>query len=165
MVLRLLKFIFTILIFFIPLTGLGLNSDKNYPCYITSKSVSYFKRSNTIIYQDNVQVKQGSSHLTSDTMELYLDKTGRHIEWMKLTGKPADYSTLQDEKKGKLYASADIIKYYPKKAQAVLLNHAYVKEEGNSISGPHILYDLKSKTAYSTPTQIQGTSVIIQGNH
>lgn len=150
------------LISVIATSGLALSSDNSKPCHISSNSMMYQRPVHTTIYKGNVIAIQGTTKVTGDTVKVFTDpKTNRIIE-MIAYGQLAHYSTLPDNKSDKLYAQAQVIKYWPQKGQAELIHNAHVTQQHNIFNGDKIFYDIKNQSVYTkaTNSRVQTTIVI-----
>ncbi len=149
-----------IIITIIPLTSWGLDSDKVKPANFIADYVTFNEKTGIKIFTGHVKMDQGTTHLTGDKVTVY-NANGSVVKIVAI-GNPAHYSTLPDNQKEVLNATAQTIEYYPQKSIAVLIDNGIVTQGENVFKGPHITYDMIKQTVISKPTdkQIQSTIVI-----
>ena len=139
---------FAILIFCIG-SSQALDNDHFLPYNITSTSALHNSQKNITTFSGNVVVIQGTTKLTGDKAVIMHPKNSNTIKTMITTGTPAVYSTIPQSGKGRIYASADTITYYPQTHHALLVNNAVIIQEQNKLSGKRILYNTLTKTVIS----------------
>ncbi|MCF6251055.1 MAG: lipopolysaccharide transport periplasmic protein LptA [Methylococcaceae bacterium] len=134
-------FVFTILM----MLGHGvhaLQSDSDQPVYIASNTASYDDKKGISIYTGNVVTDQGSLHIESDKLVVYL-KNG-DIEKMIFTGKPAKFRQLPGVGKEEIHGEGLTGEYYPVKNKLILIEEAVVIQGNNRSASRLIIYDSKN---------------------
>jgi len=150
------------LVTLLPCSVFALSSDKYLPYRIKADTVIYNRNLHKTIYQGHVDAVQGTTHLTGDKVIVYNSKRNNKITLIVATGKNAHYTTLPDNK-SRLFAEAEIIKYYPLKDQVFFITHAKITQDQNLFTGPHIWYDMSKQVVVSTNPNGQGrTTVVIE---
>lgn len=145
----------------VPNASYALSTDKQQPAYIQSDTAILNHKTKTCIYSGHVQLTQGSTVITADTLTTHSDAQNQ-LELVTAIGKYATYSTLPDNNPQKLVASALTINYYPKKAQVELIGEAKATQGNDSFAGPRINYDIKQQIITSPPSKEGRTTIIIQ---
>ncbi len=134
-------FVFTILM----MLGYGvhaLQSDSDQPVYIASNTASYDDKKGISIYTGDVVTDQGSLHIESDKLVVYL-KNG-DIEKMIFTGKPAKFRQLPGVGKEEIHGEGLTGEYYPVKNKLILIEEAVVIQGNNRSASRLIIYDSKN---------------------
>ena len=120
----------------------ALKSDADKPVTIDSNTASYNNQKQISIYTGNVVTIQGSLHINSDKLVVYLKNGG--IEKMVFTGKPAKFKQLPGVGQDAIHGEGLTGEYYPDKNKLILIEEAVVSQ-GNSRSASRIItYDSKN---------------------
>lgn len=134
-------FVFTGLLF-VSHWAMALKSDSEQPVTIDSNTASYNEKKAISIYTGNVVTIQGSLHINSDKLVVYLKDGG--IEKMVFTGKPAKFRQLPAKGKEEIHGEGLTGEFYPNQNKLVLIEEAVVIQ-GNSRSASRlIVYDSKN---------------------
>ena len=80
------------------------------PYYFVADSVTYLSKAHRITYKGHVNVDQGATHITGDTLILNLNTANKIVKMIDC-GHPATYTTKLPNKPGLIHAKADIIKW------------------------------------------------------
>jgi len=119
--------------------AMALKSDADQPVYIDSNTASYNDAKAISIYTGNVVTVQGSLHIESDKLVVYL-KNG-DVDKMVFTGKPAKFRQLPGKGKEMIHGEGLTGEYYPAKNKLILIEEAVVSQ-GNTRSASRIItYD------------------------
>lgn len=135
------KYLFFILLL-LPLTCHALSSDKNKPMTIEADSVEIDDKKGLTVYRGNVDVRQGTLHVTGGT--LVIEKVNGEVKVVTVVGKPATYRQRPDDKPKDVTAKARKLQLYPKRNLVRLERNARVVQEGNIYTGNIIEYDNKN---------------------
>lgn len=130
--------------------------DKDKPVTIEANSAQLDDKSGLSIYSGNVSITQGSLHITADKVTAYHKKDG--ISKIVAEGNPARYEQTANSKDGIVNASANTINYLTDENKIVLAGDATLEQQGNTVQGQHITYDMKRKignAGNSTKTSTQ----------
>lgn len=119
------------------------SSDQDKPVTIEANSAQLDDQSGSSIYSGNVSITQGSLHITADKVTAY-HKEG-DINKIVATGNPAHYEQAGDSKNSIAKASAATINYLTDEHKIVLAGNATLEQDGNTIQGQNITYDMKRK--------------------
>ncbi len=140
----------------------ALDEDQYQTLHISSVAATYDREHHLTVYEGNVQVEQGTSHLDGDKVTIYQSKDNSIIK-MIANGKPAHYHTIPSPNKNQLFVEALQITYTPQEKIVLLEGAGQVKQEENLFTGPHIWYDMKNGIVHSiTNNENERTVVIIQ---
>ncbi len=118
------------------------------PVYFVADSVIYSTKEHKIIYTGHVKVDQGNTHITGDELTLLLTATNQVITMIDI-GKPATYSTIQENHPGVIHTHADRIVDDRIKKIVTLTGHASVEQNHNTISAAVITYNQETGTVYT----------------
>lgn len=138
-------------------------ADPKQPIKITANNVEFDDKLGTAIYTGNVIAQQGSRHLTAAKLTLYRNNQNK-IALIIATGTPAHFQAQPNLNKPINSGIANTIKYFPQEDKADLIGNATITQEGNSISGPWLIYFFKSGLLKTNFTGKQRTTVILQPN-
>lgn len=124
-----------------PMIGLALQSDRSQPITIDADTAERDELAGTTTYAGKVLMAQGSMRIEADKIVIYnrKDKVTKIIA----KGKPATYQQKPSEKEGKVVASAYVLEYQIDKETLRLIDSASLKQEGTSLSGNTIEYDVR----------------------
>ena len=95
------------------------NSDSNKPLSITSESAAFNRSTGVGTYERNVEIDQGTTHVRGDVVKTIQEKDNK-LKEIIINGsanKQAYYEALVEPNKPKLVATANQIRYFPKKMQ------------------------------------------------
>jgi len=123
-------------------SALALKSDSKQPVYIDSNTASYSEKTGASIYTGNVVTRQGSLHINSDKLIVYI-KNGNVIK-MIFTGRPAKFRQLPEVGKEEIKGQGLTGEYYPNKNQLILIEEAVVSQGNNRSASRLIVYDSKN---------------------
>jgi lipopolysaccharide export system protein LptA len=117
--------------------------DKDKPVTIEANTAQLDDKSGLSIYSGNVTITQGSLHITADKVTAYHKKEG--ISKIVADGNPARYEQAAESKDGIVNASANTINYLTDENKIVLTGDATLEQQGNTVQGQNITYDMKRK--------------------
>lgn len=121
---------------------LALKSDSDKPVTIDSNTASYNNQKQISIYTGNVITIQGSLHINSDKLVVYLKNGG--VDKMVFTGKPAKFRQLPAVGKDEIHGEGLTGEYYPNKNKLILIEEAVVSQGNNRSASRIITYDSKN---------------------
>lgn len=139
----------------------ALSQDRNATLLLTSATANLNLETGISIYEGNVKLEQGSTHLSADRLIVYTDKQNQ-LQQAIAIGKPARYRTLSQLNKPEFHADANTIEYHPKKNLIVLIGNAQAYQDNNTYKGPRIEYHTESQTVVSPESNAGRTTIIIQ---
>ncbi|MFO7705710.1 MAG: lipopolysaccharide transport periplasmic protein LptA [Halopseudomonas sp.] len=125
--------------------GLGLSvasiaADRDQPIRIQANSATLDDRNNTAIYTGDVIITQGSMQLTGNRVTLNTDAEGA-VSKIVSQGAPATYKQTP-EGGAPVDARGQTIEYLADVERVVLIDKAFLEQEGNTFKGEYISYDI-----------------------
>jgi lipopolysaccharide export system protein LptA len=149
-----------------PVAALALPTDSEQPLKIVSDSSVYDYKTGVKIYEGNVQVDQGSTHLSAD--KVTTKNNAKHqIDEATAYGekKLAEYTTTPKEGDTLFRAKAKIIKFNPETMVVTLEGNVVVTQGENSFHGPLIVYNMKEQTVNAPASKSGRATVVIEPKH
>ncbi len=142
-------------------TSWALQSDRSQPITIDADSAERDEQAGTTTYSGKVEMAQGSMRIQADKIVIYSTKD--KVSKIVASGKPAQYEQKPSDKEGKVIATANILEYLIDQESLRLLEKASLKQEGTSLSGSSIEYDVRKSVvkAGSDQTQKQRVRMVI----
>lgn len=122
-------------------TAFGLASDRNESITIVADRAERDEQQGTTTYAGNVVMEQGSMRIDAEKVVIYNDKN--KVTMIVASGKPARYQQKPSAKEGLVVAEAFRLEYNIAQETLHLINSALLKQEGTSLSGNRIDYDVK----------------------
>lgn len=119
----------------------ALQSDRSQPITIDADTAERDEIAGTTTYAGKVLMAQGSMRIEADKIIIYNRKD--KVTKIVAKGKPATYQQQPSEKEGKVVASAYVLEYQIDKETLRLIDSASLKQEGTSLSGNSIEYDVR----------------------
>lgn len=138
-----LLFAASLLIAFWSPLGFGLSGDTRQPIHIESDRAERNEKQNVIVYQGSVIIRQGSIRIESDTVSIY--NKGERVDRIICLGDPARYEQRPDQSQAPIVAHAKTIEYSVSADSITLIGSARLEQEGATITGERIEYDLKNE--------------------
>ncbi|NOQ76284.1 MAG: lipopolysaccharide transport periplasmic protein LptA [Methylococcaceae bacterium] len=138
----LIKICFFTLLVSVSQWAVALQSDSEQPVYIDSNTASYNNTTGTSVYTGNVETTQGSLHIKSDKLVVYM-KAGE-IHKMVFTGKPAKFRQLPGAGKDEIHGEGLTGEYYPNQNKLILIEEAVVSQGTSRSASRLIIYDSKN---------------------
>ncbi len=152
---------FAILLLFFSRMLSALPEDSSKPLNINANSSAFNYKTGYNIYDGNVKIDQGESHLTADRVTTQNNSHHKLEEAIAYgTTHLAHYWTLPDKDDIMLNAEAKVIKFFPIKSMVVLEGDVVVTQGENSFHGPIIIYNIKDQTV-AAPASEKGHATII----
>lgn len=143
------------------IAAIAARPDSELPVQITADHASFDHKLGVAVYLGNVQVNQGTRHLTANKLVIESDTSNR-IKIMIATGTPATFRSQQDPNKPAGTGTAKVIKYYPQKDKVDLLYQAQLTQGGDTISGPRLSYNFVTEVLQGNSSPRERTTVILQ---
>ncbi len=119
----------------------GLPSDREQPITIQSNSAERDELKGTTTYAGNVIMQQGSMRIQAHEVVIY--STRSKVSQIVAVGEPARYEQKPSEDEGLVVAQARRIEYNISQETLHLINGASLQQEGTSLSGNRIDYDVR----------------------
>ena len=129
----------------VPLVCLALPDDNQQPINIQSDRATRktLEGSEKTEYFGNVVMTQGSMLINGD--HVIIHTTDHKVTQITAIGKPAKFQQQSDPEKEPVKARADTIDYQLKAETVVLANNATIEQEGSTVSGNRIEYNVASE--------------------
>ncbi len=143
----------------------ALETDKTEAIKIDADYARIAKKEHTTVFEGNVKITQGSTHITGDKVTLTLGKQNQ-IQKVSVEGRQAHYETqLTDKPDEPLFqAQANLITAFPQTNKVELIGDAKAWQGEDSVQGPHLIYWSNTQTIVSPRTQAGRATVVIQPN-
>ncbi|MBV8802096.1 MAG: lipopolysaccharide transport periplasmic protein LptA [Gammaproteobacteria bacterium] len=155
-----LAFIWIIISLF-PSVILALPEDSQQPMHIIADSSLFNYKTGQDIYEGNVKIDQGTSHLTADRLVTQKDKQHKIISAVA-TGikKIATFNTIPKPGDLVMYTEAKTISFYPPSSTVIFEEDVVVTQGENNFHGQHIIYNMKDQIV-SAPASKNGRATIV----
>jgi len=126
----------------VTLPGLAwsLSTDSSQPMVIEADSAELDDRSGVSTYHGNVKIVQGTMELTGDRLEVHVEND--RVTKVVVDGAPATYKQRPDGKTQDVNARSNHMEYYAEPAKVILEKEAHVEQNGDTLSGDRVVYDI-----------------------
>jgi len=143
----------------------ALQNDDQQVMHINSDGSTFNYKTGTHIYEGNVKIDQGTTHLTADRV-VTMNNNKHKIEQAIAFGftQLAEYTTQPKPGDPLLHAKAKIIKFFPAKSIVYLEGDVVVTQGKNSFQGPVIVYNMKDQIVTAPPSKTGRATIIIDPN-
>lgn len=122
-------------------SAFALSSDRHQSITIHSDTAERDETKGTTTYAGNVVMQQGSMRIEADDVVIVNDKS--KVTQIVATGKPARYQQKPSEDEEPVVAQANRLEYNIAQDTLHLIDNALLQQEGTSLSGNRIDYDVK----------------------
>lgn len=125
--------------------GFALPDDSSKPINIQSDRASHItlETGEKTEYFGNVVITQGSMKINGDHIIIHSQQ--RRVTSIVATGKPAQFEQQSDPAKAPIKAKADTLNYKLNNDTVILTKNAYIEQEGTTVSGNQIEYNIGSE--------------------
>jgi lipopolysaccharide export system protein LptA len=141
----------------------ALTSDRLQDVYFRAGHASFDEKTGQGIYDNEVTIDQGTSHLRATHATTTMDKQHR-LTRAAAFGSPlkqAHFWTQTALDKPYLHGYADTIYYHPVIHQLELIGHARITQGENTLTAPNIRYDTQAERLITTIQNNEGTVIRI----
>lgn len=138
------KIIFSLLLIASTLYGghaSALSEDREMPITVDSDSAESDESKGITTYSGNVVMQQGSMRIDADEIIIHNDRN--KVTQIVALGKPAKYQQKPSPKEGLVIAKARRLEYNIAQGSLHLVDNASLQQEGTSLSGSRIDYDVR----------------------
>lgn len=135
------KTLLALSIIFFAAQAMALSSDRLKAITVSSDSAERDEAKGTTTYAGNVVMKQGSMQINAEKVVIY--NTKNKVTKIIATGEPARYQQKPTKKEGLVVAQANTLEYNIRAETLRLIDAAMLQQEGTSLSGSFINYDVK----------------------
>ncbi len=143
--------------------ALALKSDTQQPVYINSDTQQVDMKSNQVIFNGDVSLKQGSINIDADKIVVTRDQKTETINKIQAFGKPAKFSQLMDDGKT-ISAQANELDYNISTDELTMKGKAQLAQEGNTIKGSTIRYQIGQQKLVADSSKNERVTTILQPN-
>ena len=140
---KLFPILFYLLAVFFTTTALALPSDRQATITVDADRAQLNEKTGITDYQGSVVIKQGSLLIEADQVTIY--STNGQTNKIICIGKPAHYQQQPNPEDSLVNARADTIEYYLDTETITLIKNASLEQQGSTLEGDHINYDLKAE--------------------
>lgn len=124
-----------------PAAAIALSTDQDQPILVEADSVEIDEASGVSVYQGQVDVKQGSIHITADKVTVYQKE--KRTDRVLAVGAPVRFQQKTD--KGKLVkGNARQVEYQVSSDELTLSGDALLTQGEDRFSSDRIVYDRKN---------------------
>lgn len=142
-------------------SGLALPSDSRQALHIKADSSIYNYKTGYNLFEGNVVIDQGTTHITADKLITKSDLKHKISEAIAYGDQQlAHYWTLSKQSEPEIHAYARVIKFYPSQSNVTLEKQVKVTQGENSFNGELIHYNSNDQTI-TVPASNKGRSVIV----
>ncbi len=134
---------YALLLLALPSLAAALESDKDQPLYIEADSVELDDRSGISTYSGNVELNQGTIHMTADKV-IITQKEG-DTDHVVAEGNPVTFQQKTSEKKGVVKAQSKRAEYDLNSDTIFLIEEAVVTQDGDVFKNDRITYNRSSE--------------------
>ena len=131
---------------------------------IKADSVNVLYEEKTSVLIGSASIKQGDTKLSGEKIIIHYDQDNQ-LESLFAYGdkeQQAKYDTVFQKKHSPFHATADIIRYFPKKFMATLSGDAHANDGSNDFSGPELEYWTERNEVVTQGNKKQAVSIIIK---
>lgn len=156
------SFIILIGIFF-SISAFALPGDVSKPLSIVATSSVFNYKTGSNLYEGNVKIDQGTTHLTADRVVTQNDKQHK-INMAVAYGiyRLAEYTTLPKKDDLIFHAKAKVIKFFPQTSLIILEGDVFITQGENSFQGPLILYNMKDQLVTAPASKLGRATIVIE---
>lgn len=122
-------------------TTFALTADREQAITVDSDVAESDESKGITTYAGNVVMQQGSMRINADKVIIHNNKN--KVTQIIAIGQPARYQQKPSEKDGMVIAKAHRLEYNIAQGTLHLINQASLQQEGTSLSGNRIDYDVK----------------------
>ncbi len=128
---------------FLSTTALALPSDRQATITVEADRAQINEKTGITDYQGSVIIKQGSLLIEADQVTIYA--TNGQANKIICIGKPAHYQQQPNPEDGLVNAHGNTIEYFLDTETITLIKNASLEQQGSTLKGDHINYDLKAE--------------------
>ncbi|ELP5729139.1 lipopolysaccharide transport periplasmic protein LptA [Vibrio vulnificus] len=139
----------------------ALKSDTQQPVYIDSDSQQLDMRSNQVIFDGDVSLKQGSININADKIVVTRDAQSNTIKKIEAFGQPATFSQLMDDGRT-LSGSAKQLDYSIATDELTMKGQAELAQDNNVIKGSSIVYQIALQKLMADSSKNERVTTVLQ---
>ncbi len=138
----------------------GLPEDADQPIHIQADNAEIDEQAERAVYRGAVQIDQGTLRVTAE--EITVEWRNQKVFRIIATGKPAQYTQQIEADEDRVQANANTIVYYTQEERLDLKGDAHLSQQGNTISGDLIQYDIVAGKVAATAADDRPVRMILQ---
>lgn len=147
----------------LPWLGMALPNHEEQIIHIVADSSTFNYKTRFNIYQGNVRVDQGVSHITAERLTTQSNSKHQLEEAIAYGNNTlAEYWTIPRSNDKPLHAKAKTIKLYPLKSLIILEGDVIVSQGESSFHGPFIIYNIKDQIVTAPASKSGRANIVIQ---
>ncbi|MBS0290136.1 MAG: lipopolysaccharide transport periplasmic protein LptA [Proteobacteria bacterium] len=135
--------------------------DTNAPIQIQSDKASFQQLSQQAAHEGNVVMTQGQNILKADKLTIKKNPSG-NLTVITAYGKPASFKGFMQNNPEPVFATAQIIHYYPDKKLILLEGKATLDYQQDKFKGPMLSYQLDKQVVTAAKQQDERPTITIQ---
>ncbi|EJN3802476.1 lipopolysaccharide transport periplasmic protein LptA [Vibrio alginolyticus] len=143
--------------------ALALKSDTQQPVYINSDTQQVDMKSNQVVFEGDVSLRQGSINIDADRIVVTRDPKTEAIKQIQAFGKPAKFSQLMDDGKT-LSGQATELDYRISTDELTMKGQAQLAQDNNTIKGSSIRYQIGKQKLVADSSKEERVTTILQPN-
>ena len=124
--------------------ALALPGDSDQPISIAADRAEHDDARRITIYRGNVEVDQGSLHLTGDNVTIQFDGSDE-VAKITVLGAPAHFRQSTGAGAGQRKAWAQRMEYFPGQDLIMLLGEARYEKDGSHVRADRLVYDSRNE--------------------
>ncbi len=124
-----------------PLTAAALPTDREQPVNVAADSATFNEKTGIATYTGNIDIQQGSLHITADELVITTDSKGTVLTGVA-KGNPAHFQQQPNADKGIASAEASEVTYLARDGIVTLKGNAKLQQDGSSFKSREINYNL-----------------------
>ncbi len=137
----------------LPMVSVALPDDELQPIQVKTNTSERDEKKGITTLTGNVSIQQGSLHIDADKVVIYgVDEISRIVA----TGKPAKLRQQPELDKQVVHAHGNTIEYLLGEDRVHLIDNAYVEQEGSTVRGARIDYDIVNQLVKADSNSANG---------
>ncbi|MGH1486456.1 MAG: lipopolysaccharide transport periplasmic protein LptA [Cellvibrionaceae bacterium] len=137
----------------------ALPEDSQQPIRITSDSAIKDNKNGFTVYEGDVDMNQGSLNIKADKVTIYIEN--EEVTTIIAEGKPARFKQKPEPDQEDVLAKALTIEYRVAKKIITLTKNASLDQQGSTITGNIINYDINAARVEADSTESDRVEVVI----
>lgn len=125
--------------------AIALPSDREQPIHINADTAERNEKAGTTIYTGEVQMDQGTLRILADVVTVYSTDAG--VEKIIAVGAPAHLQQRPSLDKEIVIARGNNIEYTINNEKIVIIDNAFLDQDGSTTKAKRIDYDVANATA------------------
>jgi len=138
-------------------SAMALPSDPQQPIEIEAGSAMRDERQGVTIYERDVTIRQGSILINADKVTVH--SAGNQVDHIVASGRPAHYQQQMKPGESPVVARAGTIEYQLAADQIHLVGDASLEQDGATLTGNRIDYDLRQEVIRASGDNAEGGRV------